>query len=236
MAGKANKLSKELTQAVAGKRIAWLMAILAAVMLFATVAQQAQKAHAIVPAAASLTIVAPDVQVLSSGFITVTAKDVNGAFVANGTSVTLNVTCGNLLDPILGTTSGPVQTTGTVSGVATFGYLAPATPCLVTMSASSGLLLKTATFNVGPVPAVAPTDPGVILPGGLLCFNYSGPTTTLANFAAFFAAGVDGINIQQPDGTYKSWFRIAPSAATATVLVNGDRVCAGGTPGSNVFA
>ena len=94
----------------------------------------------------------------------------------------------------------------------------------------------TGTPSATSTPPPGPTDPGVIPPGGLLCFTYAGPTTTLANFAAFFAAGVDGINIQQPNGSYKSWFRLLPSAATATVLVNGDRVCAGGTPGAKVFS
>lgn len=55
MAGKVDKLSKELTQVVAGKRIAWLLAILAAMAMLATVAQSSRHAHATAPGTVSVT-------------------------------------------------------------------------------------------------------------------------------------------------------------------------------------
>ena len=106
----------------------------------------------------------------------------------------------------------------------------------------------TATNAIGPGPAgisntvtpsvTAPTNL-VILSGGLVCFNFDGQTTTLANFfsgTTLFASGVDGVNIQQPNGSYLSAFRLSVATATATKIVPGDRLCVGGTAGSKVFS
>jgi hypothetical protein len=42
--------------------------------------------------------------------------------------------------------------------------------------------------------------------------------------------------VTRPDGSYSSWFRLAPSLATITVLNNGDLICVTAPPGTAVFA
>jgi hypothetical protein len=185
-----------------------------------------------------LTVDSPDVPINTIGLIKATLKDANGKAIGDGQALTATVTCGTFL--AVGTGASTVSTT---NGVSTFTYISPGTPCLVTLNVfgalatnSSIAVIKTQTFNVtGTAASATPTEPGAIGAGGLLCFNYSGPTKAVADFATYFAAGVDGINVQTSTGSFNSWFRALPTAATQTTLTTGDRVCAGGTS-TKIFA
>jgi len=89
-------------------------------------------------------------------------------------------------------------------------------------------------------PCAAPTTPAAqtvtSTKTGVYCFIYSGPTVPVANFVTVFTTGVNAVNlITLPDGTYNSWFRLAPGLATITVLNNGDLICITATPGTAVF-
>jgi len=168
--------------------------------------------------ASTITVVAPDLAVNAVGIIKAMLKDSAGNLFGDGTSVVLVASAGSVV----------AGTALTANGVATFTYVSPGTAQAVALTAVVGTISNTKTINVGPPPSAGPVEPGAIGAGGQLCFTYSGPTKALANFAAYFAAGVDGVNVQASTGTYKSWFRVLPSAATLTTLTTGDRVCAAG--------
>lgn len=71
---------------------------------------------------------------------------------------------------------------------------------------------------------------------GVYCFIYSGPTTPVANLVTLFTSGVTAVNkVTLPDGSYSSWFRLAPGLATISVLNNGDLICVTASPGTAVF-
>ncbi len=71
---------------------------------------------------------------------------------------------------------------------------------------------------------------------GVYCFIYSGPTTPTANLVTLFTSGVTAVNkVTLPDGSYSSWFRLAPGLATITALDNGDLICVAASPGTAVF-
>jgi hypothetical protein len=171
-------------------------------------------------------VAAPDIAAGGVGSITATLADVKGNKIGDGQPVTATVTCGTFLAIGIG-----AATVSTVNGVAAFGYVAPGGPCLATLnifvelaSNSTVTVSKTVTFAV----VAIPLEPGAIGAGGLLCFNYAGPTKAAADFAAFFNANVDGVNVQASTGSFSSWFRALPSTATLSSLSNGDRVCAAG--------
>jgi hypothetical protein len=271
-------LSKELTQAVAGKRIAWLLAILAAMAMLATVAQTAKHAHAVAAittvgtATASIatngasgsgvytnvsnivltegaatdisvgantfTITAPTgwawdtggaVPTITGGGVDITAKTVTQT---NASVITVGVTAGGTATVDVITISGlrarpinPATAIGSANGAAA-----------VTAGAIAGFPIAAAvTFTAtaaGPVQQVI-----TFTSTGVFCFVYAGSTTPVANFSTFFTSSVVGVNIMQlPAGNYLSWFRAAPTFATATSLTSGQTVCVAGTVGSNVFS
>src|ERR1035437_9470605 len=71
---------------------------------------------------------------------------------------------------------------------------------------------------------------------GVYCFIYSGPTTPVANFVTLFTGGITAVNqMTLPDGSYHSWFQLAPGLATITVLNNGDIICVAAPAGTAVF-
>jgi hypothetical protein len=172
--------------------------------------------------------------IASAGPITVAVTGFNGKVVGDGGAVQLVTSSGAVANIANGTPTGP-NPAFTVNGVATFTFISPSTPGPVNATALISTRTTSKTFNVGPVTPPGATEPGTIGAGGLLCFNYSGPTKQVADFAAYFAAGVDGINVQTSTGSFNSWFRALPTAATQTTLTTGDRVCAGGTS-TKIFA
>jgi hypothetical protein len=171
----------------------------------------------------TIAIAAADTPVNTTSSITATLRDLNGRLIGDGTAVTFIVTCGFIAEG-----GGAVFAPTTANGVATVTFVAPPTPCRVNVAAGSGSKVATRTFNVVNAVPAGPVEPGAIGAGGLLCFTYSGPTKAFADFTAYFAASVDGINVQTSTGSFNSWFRALPSAATLTSVQTGDRVCAAG--------
>jgi hypothetical protein len=170
---------------------------------------------AAVSVVSDLGTIAPDGRTRSA--IVALVTDADGNSVADGTPVVFSTDLG---------TVSPVSSV-TVGGRAVATYTAT----------SRG----TATVSVvagGVGASVRITVTGQTIPVGqsLFCFTYSGPAAAVANFAAFFNGAIDGVNVQASDGSYTSWFRALPSAATIGSIASDARLCVGGTPGTTVFA
>lgn len=71
---------------------------------------------------------------------------------------------------------------------------------------------------------------------GIFCFQYSGPTTTAANFGSLFTTAVTAVNkLNFPDGSYSSWFPAAPDLATISSIADGAVLCVAAPIGTLVF-
>jgi len=191
-----------------------------------------------IDASAIVTVIPPSTCTVSTNCnVIALVTDLSSGQVEDGVAVTASVSAGSLA----------ATTVNLRGGVAAFTFVAPASPLetvtVVVLVAGGPLTAATASFSVSAgAPPPPPPPTGAVqqaIPAtsaGLFCFTYSGPAAAVANFAAFFNGAIDGVNVQASDGSYTSWFRALPSAATITSIASEARLCVGGTPGTTVFA
>jgi hypothetical protein len=153
--------------------------------------------------------------------VTATLSDIRGNPVPDGTLVEFSTSSGALSSTSSATVNGvaSVSLSGVVGGTAAI------------VRALAGGFTGSATVTISSFQATVPAGSA-----GPLCFTYLGPATTAASFGSFFNTAIDGVNLQASDGSYTSWFRALPSAATIGSIAAGARLCVSGPAGTMVFA
>jgi len=140
------------------------------------------------------------------GTITATVTDANGIPMVDGTSVTMVVTAGSLLN----------STATTKDGVATFQYVSPGATQTVNATALVGTKTGSDTFSVGavtPPPAESGSFTGTIAASGVSLVVFDGGTVeALASAAA--DAGLVSVSLTV-DGKFVVYIVGAPAFVNA---------------------
>ncbi len=183
----------------------------------------------------TVAVTAPDQVIGTNGTLTAAVTDADGNNVADGTTVTFNVSNANALLLNSAGATGTSLTSTTTNGVATMGVIPIAPGTSVVVAVADG---KNGSDSYVISGGATPVEQQVVTATstGTYCFVYSGPTTAVADFGTLFTSAVTGVNIMQlPAGNFASWFPAAPTLATATSLTSGQTVCVAAAVGSNVF-